>query len=229
MSWTVISPHLDDAVFGCGNWLSRHPGALVVTVFAGVPQVAKPPRWDVRCGFASAQEAVTTRRDEDRRALEELRAMPLWLPFFDCQYGLDNSRGAIVDALRSILAQRDPTRCVVPLGLFHTDHVLAHAAATAALGSLGVRSVLAYEDIPYRGDAELLHARIAYLRAHSIKATPVQEQAELPTPTKRAAICRYASQRGAYARADLELPERLWRLGLHEPHHQTGGGSISRS
>ena len=31
----IVSPHLDDAVLGCGNFMAAHPGAVVVTVFAG--------------------------------------------------------------------------------------------------------------------------------------------------------------------------------------------------
>ena len=29
----VISPHLDDGVFACGEMLAAHPGSVVVTVF----------------------------------------------------------------------------------------------------------------------------------------------------------------------------------------------------
>ena len=42
-SVVVLSPHLDDAVLGCGRLLSAHPGATVVTVYAGAPE-ATPPR-----------------------------------------------------------------------------------------------------------------------------------------------------------------------------------------
>ena len=31
----VLSPHLDDAVLGCGRLMAAHPGATVVTVYAG--------------------------------------------------------------------------------------------------------------------------------------------------------------------------------------------------
>ncbi len=44
----VVSPHLDDAVLGCGQLLAAWPGATVVTVFAGKPAVYPTPQreWD---------------------------------------------------------------------------------------------------------------------------------------------------------------------------------------
>ena len=30
----MISPHLDDAVLGCGRFMAVHPGCTVITVFA---------------------------------------------------------------------------------------------------------------------------------------------------------------------------------------------------
>jgi len=48
----VISPHLDDAVFACGELLAARPGSVVITVLAG-----RPPRdlpltpWDAASGF----------------------------------------------------------------------------------------------------------------------------------------------------------------------------------
>jgi LmbE family N-acetylglucosaminyl deacetylase len=79
----IVSPHLDDAVFGCGSLIAAHPGATVVTVFAGVPpHGAAASDWDHRrCGFASATRAVTRRREEDRVALSLLEARPAWRDF----------------------------------------------------------------------------------------------------------------------------------------------------
>ncbi|KAB0640285.1 PIG-L family deacetylase, partial [Burkholderia territorii] len=85
--WLVVSPHLDDAVFSCGQLLAQSPGSVVVTVFAGIPAhgTAAPP-WDRRAGFRTADEAMRTRRDEDRRALGTLGAHAVWLDFLDDQY-----------------------------------------------------------------------------------------------------------------------------------------------
>src|SRR5215471_4676130 len=91
-----LAPHLDDVVFSCGGALGvqvstgLHP--LVITVFAGVPSpsielspfAAKIHR---DMGFRqNAQIAVTTRRNEDARALDYLKADYLWLDYLDAIY-----------------------------------------------------------------------------------------------------------------------------------------------
>ena len=64
----LISPHLDDSVISCGQFLAAHPGTTVVTVFAGVPaSYPDPPsRWSVLGGFTAADDgkndASTTKR-----------------------------------------------------------------------------------------------------------------------------------------------------------------------
>ena len=54
----VVSPHLDDAVLGCSYLLAAHPGATVVTVFAGRPPEYPSPmeRWDAICGFVEGDD-----------------------------------------------------------------------------------------------------------------------------------------------------------------------------
>ena len=71
----VISPHLDDAVFSCGNLIAASHAAMVVTVFAGEPAPAPgAPEWDLAAGFSSGAQAVRARRQEDGRALRRLGA-----------------------------------------------------------------------------------------------------------------------------------------------------------
>jgi LmbE family N-acetylglucosaminyl deacetylase len=65
----VISPHLDDGVFSCGDLLASHPGAAVVTVFAGGPSSStdiKP--WDAAAGFHPGDNVMAARRAEDQTA-----------------------------------------------------------------------------------------------------------------------------------------------------------------
>ena len=50
----VLSPHCDDAVFGCGELLADRPGSTVITVFAGRPGSGVPlTRWDAAAGFGA--------------------------------------------------------------------------------------------------------------------------------------------------------------------------------
>ena len=124
----VISPHLDDAVFGCGRLIAAHPGSVVVTVFAGVPR--DPERlteWDAACGFRSAAEAVATRRREDQAALALLDATPRWLDFCDSQYDETPALSELAAALGQVDTQ---------LRLFGKPRVEGHrrVAVTLALG-----------------------------------------------------------------------------------------------
>ncbi len=83
----AVSPHLDDAVAGCGALLAGTPGSTVITVFAGVPDAAVPlTEWDRRCGFGDGESAMKWRLGEDDKALHLLKAQPARLPFLDDQY-----------------------------------------------------------------------------------------------------------------------------------------------
>ena len=74
--WSIVSPHLDDAVLGCANFMAAHPGATVVTVFAGnPPEYPTDPmrKWDVQSGFAPGDDVMETRRHEDARRARPAR------------------------------------------------------------------------------------------------------------------------------------------------------------
>ena len=91
-----LSPHLADVVYSCGGTLGVQVSTglrpLVITVFAGVPSsntelslFAEVVQSDM--GFRQhAQTAMTTRREEDVRALEYLHADYLWLDYLDAIY-----------------------------------------------------------------------------------------------------------------------------------------------
>jgi len=221
----IISPHLDDAVLGCGHWLAAHPGTTVLTVFAGAPPDAAQRRtdWDGRCGFGDAAQAIAARRAEDAAALRRLRAEPLWLDFLDSQYGDSPDAGKLADALQARLQALSPRRLLLPLGLFHSDHQLCHEAACRAAQRLPTPPLLlAYEDVGYRVMPGLLQRRLAALAEAGVAATPEPGDAAADdagwsacAAAKRAAVQAYASQWRALGRgmaADAEQPERRWRL-----------------
>ena len=80
----VLSPHPDDAVLSCGQFLARHPGTTVVTVFCGIPATYPDPprRWEQLAGFAPGDDVAALRREEDRRALAVLDAYAVHLDGF---------------------------------------------------------------------------------------------------------------------------------------------------
>ena len=215
----VISPHLDDGVFACGEMLAAHPGSVVVTVFAGTPaDPAQATDWDARCGFGSAGEAVAARRAEDRRALARLGAHSHWLEFGDSQYGATPGCDDVATALETALDTVSADTVLYPLGLFHSDHRLVHAAARAVLARRRAWRAFAYEDALYRALSGLLQERLAALRADGVAATPVDfSSAGVHAKAKARAVRDYASQLRAFGPdgyGDTQAPERCWELSV---------------
>jgi LmbE family N-acetylglucosaminyl deacetylase len=213
----VISPHLDDAVFGCGEWLAAHPGATVVTVFAGMPADRRQQTpWDSQCGFQHAKEAMTERWVEDLRALSLVRAEHVWLDFCDGQYGPSVSPAHLADKLLETFKNLAAQEIVMPLGLFHPDHVLVHEAMVLASPHLTEIRVSAYEDAVYRMIPGVLQQRLVALAAAGIRATPYESQSKTTwSRAKRAAVGCYSSQLKAIPPEqafDLLRPERFWVL-----------------
>ncbi|RKU00245.1 GlcNAc-PI de-N-acetylase [Burkholderia sp. Nafp2/4-1b] len=228
--WLVISPHLDDAVFSCGQLLAQAPGSVVVTVFAGIParDTAAPP-WDRRAGFHTADEAVRARRAEDRRALALLDARPVWLDFLDDQYGTPAASTAIAARLADTIDAHPGFGVLAPAGLFHRDHVQVQRAALMVLrddarAGATARTWRFYEDVPYRRIDGLMAKRVIGWREHGWIGHPVgaptadgSDRAHRTdsAAAKAAAVDAYASQISLFdphMRADLREPETYWRL-----------------
>jgi LmbE family N-acetylglucosaminyl deacetylase len=217
----VLSPHLDDAVFSCGDYLSQHPGALVVTVFAGTPGPDQAPTpWDTECGFKNPAEAMATRREEDSEALRALGAMPRQLSFLDDQYmqelAHEEREPALVASLRGLLRQERPHTVVMPLGLFHSDHVRVHRAALVCRRESEGIAWLAYEDALYRRMEGLLQERLAALLDAGVQATPLPVAMQGCSTAKEQALHCYRSQLKAFGAGgydDCRQPERLWLVG----------------
>ncbi len=216
----VVSPHLDDGVLSCGELLAAHPGATVLTVFAGRPPPGTPlTEWDAASGFEPGDDAIGARLDEDRRALALLGARPVWLDFLDSQYGHSPSVEALADALEPALLAARPAAVCFPLGLFHSDHKLvADACLTIAVRRPEIDQ-LAYEDVLYRGLPHLLEDRFAELSGRGFTFRPAGRSSGEQLARKREAVQQYASQLHALAtpgrpgHADAFAPERCWWVG----------------
>ncbi|WP_046115584.1 PIG-L family deacetylase [Aquincola tertiaricarbonis] len=215
----LVSPHLDDAVFGCGEWLAAHPGTCVVTVLAGTPPDAgRLTDWDRQCGFDGAGQAMAARLAEDREALQAVGAHPSWLPFLDSQYEASPRIDEVAQALAGLLHELPAEAPVlVPLGLFHSDHDLVHQACLQALRAVGRAEALGYEEALYRAMPGLVQARLATLQQAGIQATPLLQPPAGEAAAKARAIAAYPSQARAFGPdglADTRHPERFWRLQL---------------
>lgn len=223
----VVSPHLDDAVLGCGRFLAAHPGATVVTMFAGAPATYPDPmtRWDVLAGFRRGDDVLDTRREEDRAALATLRARPVHLDFVEHQY-LERDRRVraeeTVDVLTETLRELEPTAVLAPFGLANPDHATTHRACLLVRDRLTEPAWFCYEDTGYKHVPGVLAWRVSRLFAARTWPTPVAPAVAEDDRLARAALACYASQlRALQADWGLEAkgsaPEQLWRLAPPPP------------
>jgi LmbE family N-acetylglucosaminyl deacetylase len=214
----VLSPHLDDAVFACGELIASSPGSAVATLFAGRPERCGPTAWDRDAGFADGDDVLGARRAEDQAALRVLGAMPLWLEFADGQYGEPAPMHALAAALCGIIESEDADAVLFPAGLFHGDHRRTHDAALFVLDRFPDRQWLVYEDALYRRIDGLLDERLRLLDAIGLAPQRFRPPIEADARSrKRRAVGCYRSQLMALAirrgHRDAFAPEGYWRIG----------------
>lgn len=223
MTALVLSPHFDDAVLSCGNWLEHHPGAMVATVCSGAPGPGVPadPGWDALAGFSSADGAAEARRAEDVAALGRLGARQVGLGFLDgsfykAEVGRPHQRpdvgpsfeDALALALGGLVDELRPEACLVPLGLLHPDHVVTHRAAMRSLQARPEIPVILYLDLPYGIAAEqAARDRIDGLAASGTGLTAVGDTGPPPTEAKSSAARCYRSQ---LPLLEASFGESLW-------------------
>ncbi len=222
----IVSPHLDDAVLGCGDFMAAHPGVTVVTVFAGnPPQYPTDPmrKWDVQSGFQPGDDVMEVRRREDDAALARLDAVPVHLDFVEHTYNPGNRPVApevLVDALAPALAALSPTLVVAPFGLANPDHDVTHRACLLARERLDSEvSWWCYEDNGYKHIPGMLAWRISSLFRRKLWPTPVCPMTDVTEVRKQAAIACYPTQLLALeddwaigAKLAAPAPEQFWRL-----------------
>ena len=213
-----VSPHLDDAVFACGEWVASSPSSVVVTIFAGAPPAgAALTSWDAECGFEDSDGVIAARRAEDRAALTLLGATPIWLDFRDDQYGEPRTTQTVAETLASVIAHARPSAIHFPLGVFHRDHVRASDASVMLGDRLAEQEIFAYEDALYRCIPGAVDERMNALRARGLDFERCSPSSGHDAATrKREAVACYGSQlralrtRDAYG--DLDAPEGHWRV-----------------
>jgi LmbE family N-acetylglucosaminyl deacetylase len=234
----VVSPHFDDAVFSCGGLLAAHPDAIVCTVFAAPPDAPLRTAWDLQCGFSDARSAVRARTLEDDAALAVLDAVPVRLSFVDGQYGVSPQRDRITQAIGDALRDSDADMLLMPLGLFHSDHVLVHDACRQVLHAHPGLACVGYEDALYRRMPGLVQRRLAELASAGIVATPACPwfahgiDTQRQSLTKREAVSAYASQLrafGPHGYDDVFAPERYWTLRVVSPAADADGSRRASS
>ena len=221
----IVSPHLDDAVLGCGCFMSSHPGCTVVTLFAGNPlRYPEPMRlWDVQSGFEPGDDVMETRRQEDNAALVVLDASPVHLEFVEHTYNPDDTPVApdvLAPTLAIALRELDPTLVLAPFGLANPDHDVTHRACMRVRDQFGdAVSWWCYEDMGYKHIPGMLAWRIARLFRQGVWPTPVCPPVDASIERKMRAVACYPTQLLALeddwqvkAKLDAPAPEQYWRL-----------------
>lgn len=232
----IVSPHFDDAVFGCGALLAAHPDAAVCTVFAAPPEQDMQTEWDTKAGFAGAFESIRARTIEDDIALGVLDAIPVRLPFRDAQYRDSPSISKLAAALEEAIYGSTVNTLLMPLGLFHDDHGRVFEACCEILPRMSHLAWFAYEEAIYRPMPGLVQQRLGELARRGIIATPANPAGdhnldrERQALLKREAVNAYESQLrafGPHGCDDVFAAERYWRLSVDRQRGQSGHGGRS--
>ena len=122
----VVSPHLDDSPLSAFALMQRAaqvaPDVESVTVFTAPRADGAPSDWDRYSGFASSTDAMASRYEEDRRAMEVVGVRSRHLHQREELYRGPGEEEAVVAAmqhqLREIVAEQDvPTVLAIPAGL----------------------------------------------------------------------------------------------------------------
>ncbi|WP_025599979.1 PIG-L deacetylase family protein [Burkholderia sp. WSM2230] len=227
----VVSPHLDDAVLSCGLLLIASPSAIVCTVFTAPPRENMSTDWDRQSGFKDAFEAMQARKREDALALQMLGAQPVHLPFCDAQYRQTPSLNELTEALRHTFRAHKPDKAIVPLGLFHSDHMLVTDACLPLITEMPDTVFHAYEDVPYRRMDQAVSQRIEELTKRGYLLSPADDvpatinRSASHEKMKREAIAAYTSQLrafGADAETRLYSTEKYWQLQTRRIEPEAG-------
>ena len=126
MKVAAVSPHLDDAALSVGGTISalsrRGAHVTIVTVFAGDPRSEAPASyWDATRRQPTQGAAVRLRRGEEERAVAELGASAVALPWPDSGYPGRRDPEAIWQQLHPILGDAD-LMLLPGWPLSHADH-----------------------------------------------------------------------------------------------------------
>lgn len=179
MRWVYLSPHFDDVALSCGGlvWEQTQSGELVeiCTICAGRPpaQPISDFTRSLHLRWGIADDAVTMRSEEDKRANQRLGAITTHLSLMDAIYRYSPTDGTplytsdgelfgelraeelgLVEAIREELVKSLPGECelVCPFALGgHVDHQLVKLAVQGLS-----QQKWYYADFPYVSKSKVI-------------------------------------------------------------------------
>jgi len=162
------------------------------------------------------------RQAEDRAALATLAASSVHLPFLDSAYGTRYALADVTQALAQHLDATAPQSVLVPLGIFHADHVTTSRAATALIKARPHIRWSVYEELPYRFEyPDLRDAQKLELQDEGFTLLDLTLPRDRSKRTKLRTIRCYRSQAKALGWNRIRKAlrdEQYWQLSaLREP------------
>lgn len=141
--YIFLSPHLDDAIFSCGDYISKLTSegeiVLVITIFSGYPlsQQLQPSAKQFHKLCNLGKYPIEERKKEDRLACERLQCDFRHLSYYECLYRKDRNGNFLYRHIYSELKNEDTLKndiikellmhlydkCVVYCPLSLGDHV----------------------------------------------------------------------------------------------------------
>jgi LmbE family N-acetylglucosaminyl deacetylase len=217
----MISPHLDDAIFSCGQLIHARKGTMITTILAGFPPGEHAGWSSQTTGLSVAEDANLARREEDQRASRALGARTNWIDIPAQEYGPGASTSErLLRIEQSIVAAVSTTEVrsvFIPLGLTHPDHIIVSDAALRAVLASDVESYV-YMEMPY-GQARPGRVRRRLRRIGRQCNVDPLESFVGDLRRKSEAVNAYSSQVetlqrgfGKYFDRVFTDPERYWRV-----------------
>lgn len=229
--YAVISPHLDDGVLSCGDYIKKliddGNSVTLITVFTGYP-----PSFDLseagkeyHANCFLSNNSMEFRKKEDIQACRLLGCDYIHLDYYECLYRKDPEGNNIYPCLNNIYHLDEKSDessiqklikeflgiihqfdCILaPLGLGeHADHLLLNKVMQS-IDALNNNKILYYQDIPY----------ICYMNEINKKITisgmkpVIVEISESEWQLKVQAILCYRSQLHVLWRNENELLKQL--------------------
>ena len=207
----VISPHLDDAILGAGQFVAgRGDNVDILTVFSGIPNDPKVlTDYDRKSGFTTSRDAMVVRRQEDLEACAILNATAYHTDILDSQYSGGRQTG-ISQVIKEAIEAKEYEFVLAPVGLIHPDH----EAVSNAAYSLGIDNLVLYEDLP----ARVTHPETVVKRGYEFNRDIGQGEPDFigdgPIDLKIRALWAYRSQigKGDLNPYNLYVSERFWKV-----------------